>query len=212
MKKVIILFDIDGTIFDAKKFFNDFYEKIAQRFSLNNKDVADLKVLYQNIKEKKGFFDPQTFLIEVSSRYAIKLGALEKLLWIESNFQQYLLIDEKYFKKVQEKAIIGIFSKGEINFQKKKIELLKDFIGPQHMHIFENKIEKISEVLEKYKGYKIFVVDDNEKILQSFKKLDNKIFTILIGSETVTTSNFVDVKIENVNVLINSELAILGLN
>jgi len=38
----------------------------------------------------------------------------------EKSFKECLLIDENFLKQIQEKAVIGIFSKGEIIFRKRK--------------------------------------------------------------------------------------------
>ena len=168
--------------------------------------MENLKELYQQVKDEEGFFDPQTFLNKVSDHYSIEIKELRELLWDESDFQQYLLVDKDSFRKIRDNMIIGIFSRGEINFQKKKIELLKDFIDSEHIHVFKNKSENIGEVLEKYKYYRIYVVDDSEYILEGFKKADKDIFTILVSKEPLIANEFVDAKITNAKDLINSRL------
>ena len=195
MKQTIVFFDIDGVIFDAQKFSTAFYEKFLQKNNLGEEETEKLQDLYGQVKNEKGFFDPQIFLAKIASQYSIVKKDLEKLWWDEESFQKCLLIDENLLEKIREKATVGIFSKGEINFQKKKIEKFNSLINPQDIYIFEDKIVKISEVLAKYQNYKIFVVDDNQKVLEGFKQMDSLVFTVLVQKEK---SENKDVKIDAV--------------
>jgi phosphoglycolate phosphatase-like HAD superfamily hydrolase len=199
MSQAIVFFDIDGVIFDAKKFFISFYEKFAHVNNLTNEQTEKLKELYGEVKKEKGFFDPQVFLAKILSQYSIAKEDLERLWWDEKSFRECLLVDEDFLKQIQEKAIIGIFSKGEINFQKKKIEKFASFFKSQDIYIFEDKIVKINEVLAKYKNYQIYVVDDNVDVLESFKQIDNLVYTVLIREEqTESSNNKTDSVIDNV--------------
>lgn len=198
MRRTIVFFDIDGVIFDARRFFTSFCEKFTQENNLNKEEAEKLQNLYREVKKEKDFFDPQVFLAKISSQYSVAKKDLEKLWWDEESFQKCLLIDENFLKKIQEKAIIGIFSKGEINFQKKKIEKFNNLLNLQDIYIFEDKIVKINEVLAQYKDYKIYIVDDDPKVLESFKQTNNLVFTILVKKgKTEITNSKIDAVIEN---------------
>jgi phosphoglycolate phosphatase-like HAD superfamily hydrolase len=199
MRQTIVFFDIDGVIFDAQKFFTDFCDKFVQTNNLDKKELEKLRNLYEEVKEEKDFFDPEVFLAKIISQDSITKEDLESLWWDEESFRECLLIDENFLKQIQEKAVVGIFSKGEINFQKKKIERFNSLINPEDIYIFEDKIVKISKVLARYRDYKIYVVDDNQKVLESFKQIDNLIFTILIKKgQAGIVNNDIDVVIESV--------------
>src|ERR1035437_4250549 len=199
MKQTIVFFDIDGVIFDAQKFFTDFCEEFVQKNNLNKEEIFRLQNLYGEVKQEKGFFDPQAFLTRISIQYSVAKENLEKLWWDEQSFQKCLLIDENFLKQIQEKAIIGIFSKGEIYFQKKKIEKFNNIINSQDIYIFEDKIVKTNEVLVKYKDCKIYMVDDNKGVLESFKNADNTVFTVLVDrKKTEIATKNVDAVTENV--------------
>jgi len=198
MQQTIVFFDIDGVIFDASKFLSIFCEKFAQENKLKTEEAKKLKDLYEEVKKEKGFFDPQVFLDKISSKYSIAKENLDKLWWSEEAFLKCLLISENFLKEIQKKTVIGIFSKGEINFQKKKIEKFSSLINPQNIYIFEDKILKINEVLEKYKDHKIYIVDDDQKVLENFKQVDNLVFTILVKRESAKISDKIDAVIGNV--------------
>ena len=200
MKQTIILFDIDGVLFDASKFLSVFCEKISKEDNLGI-ETGKLESLYQEVKNEKGFFDPQIFLDKISSKYSIEKDVLENIWWSEESFAKCLLISETSLKEIQKKALIGIFSKGEINFQKKKIEKFMSMIN--NIHIFEDKIIRINEVLSGYKDYKIYVVDDSLMVLESFKKADYLVSTILVRKEkSAVVNNEVDIVIEGVSEIV----------
>ncbi|MBI2031191.1 MAG: hypothetical protein HYT08_01115 [Candidatus Levybacteria bacterium] len=79
-------------------------------------------------------------------------------------------------------ATLGIFSEGDIEFQKNKLlktgvkkHFLKEFI-----HIAEKKEEVLKKILKKYKNNKIFLVDDKLSILHLAKNISSSIFTIWV--------------------------------
>jgi hypothetical protein len=199
MKKTIIFLDIDGVIFDSSKFLSVFCEKISQENNLGE-ETEKLERLYQEVKREEGFFDPQMFLDKISSKYLIAKEILEKSWWSEESFSKCLLIDENFFKEVRKIALIGIFSKGEINFQKKKIEKFMNFINADDVHIFEDKIIKINEILAKYNDSNIYVVDDDLRVLENFKKANRLVFTILVKKEkAITVNDNIDIAMDNVS-------------
>lgn len=112
----------------------------------------------------------------------------------------YTLFDTAFFKhsglsehKIYEEVMLvldnlnsfvtlGIFSKGEIEFQKTKLEKtgMAKFFKKENIHIFDDKDTNLIQVLNKYKGYKIFLIDDKLGILYSAKTYSNQIFTIWV--------------------------------
>lgn len=198
MKKRIVFFDIDGVIFDGRQFLDDFCAKLSEKLNLGQKENAELISLYQETKKEKGFFDPQVFLTKILAKFPITREDLENLWWDNASFQNHLLVNENFIRKLVEKITIGIFSKGEINFQKNKLENFQDIINLENVYIFENKIIKIEEVLGKYKDYEIYVVDDNQTVLENFKKINNSVITVLIGSEPTVKENFIDFKLSSI--------------
>jgi len=79
-------------------------------------------------------------------------------------------------------ATLGIFSKGETQFQKTKLEktgILKHF-REENINIFIDKDVNLIQVIEKYKDSRIFFVDDKLEILYSAKKHAKQVFTIWV--------------------------------
>lgn len=102
----------------------------------------------------------------------------------ESNFQSYEAYEEVKGILMRLKTVVrlGIFSKGETQFQKTKLEkigMLK-FFEENDIHIFDDKDANLMNVLEKYKDSKLILVDDKLGILRSAKKHLPQIITVWV--------------------------------
>lgn len=122
-KKPIVLFDIDYTLFDTRKF-----------------------------KDSK---------LQDYSIYGEVMGVLDEL----SNL-----------------ADLGIFSKGEIEFQKTKLKktgMIK-FFQEHNIHVFDDKDASLIDILDKYRKSKLFLVDDKLETLYSAKKHMPQVITVWV--------------------------------
>jgi len=102
----------------------------------------------------------------------------------ESKLQSYEAYEEVKEILTQLKAIasLGIFSKGEMQFQKTKLSktgMLK-FFKENDIHIFDDKDVNLMDVLEKYKNSKVILVDDKLGILYSARKHLPQIITVWV--------------------------------
>lgn len=92
----------------------------------------------------------------------------------DSQLQDYNIYDEVMGVLMQLSGLanLGIFSKGENEFQKiklKKTGMMK-FFKQNDVHIFGDKDANLIGVLGKYKNSKLFLVDDKLGVLYSAKK------------------------------------------
>lgn len=112
----------------------------------------------------------------------------------------YTLFDTDYFKKsslikhkiyeevrdVLEKlskiAVLGIFSEGDLEFQRKKLNQTEiiDYFEKESVHIVLNKLSEFKNVLKKYEKRITFFVDDKLSILHDAKKIFPRVFTIWV--------------------------------
>ena len=80
------------------------------------------------------------------------------------------------------KARLGIFSEGELDFQKTKLlktDILKHFLE-ENIHIVANKDATMREVLKRYKDETVFLVDDKLPVLHAAKEIMGTVKTIWI--------------------------------
>lgn len=79
-------------------------------------------------------------------------------------------------------AILGIFSEGDIELQRRKLikTNINKYFEKDHTHIVLRKFDELKRVLKNYEERQIFFVDDKLKILYDAKKLSSDIFTIWV--------------------------------
>ena len=99
-----------------------------------------------------------------------------------ATFQLYKEVLET-FSQLKEVADFGIFSEGDIAFQKRKMREtnIENYFLKEHIHIVEKKNEKIKQILELYtdKG-RLYFVDDKLSVLHLAKSYEPSVFTIWV--------------------------------
>lgn len=201
MKKVI-LFDIDYTLFDTKRFIKASISLIGDMVGSQNKEEFfknNEKILFAS-KNSLGSVDPTLYIKNLVSEYkAIDSDVLHDLFFNPQTLEKYLypeVIDLFKTLSRREDVIIGIFSTGEATFQHAKIGALRVYIDPMHIHIHENKKEHISSLFKDTEDT-LYVVDDRFDVLEAIKKENSQVTTIGVKlsayshSENIPESSFI---------------------
>ncbi|MDP2586100.1 MAG: hypothetical protein Q8P29_04445 [Candidatus Levybacteria bacterium] len=149
-----------------------------------------------------------------SNRRPIALFDIDYTLFDTAFFKQSGLSKHKAYGEVEQVlknlsdfVTLGIFSKGETQFQKTKLEKtgMTKFFKEEHVHIFDDKDINLIQVLNKYKNSKIFLIDDKLTILYSAKMYLKEIFTVWVkrgvyAENQKAIPNFVpDAEVENLS-------------
>lgn len=201
MKNKIILFDIDGTLFDSNSFLNDFCREASNQFSLRQTDSEEIKNIYAESK-KDDYFRPSDFLKKLSIKFTlIDPDLVKKIFWNVDLFVKNVYKDTSVIENLANFAVIGIFSKGDVKFQKQKIFSFKQFLDDDNIYIFPNKIGKTGEVFGKYNDFEIYFVDNEEDVLLSVKSLFTGVSAILIDRENRYQNKSGLIKIKDLNEL-----------
>lgn len=187
----VILFDIDYTLFDMKKYREYFFEEIRKALLYENRNEFNHLAMkaYKNAWDKEKLFVINTFLIELAKVIGkeIDVENLEKLSCAENVLKESLFEDaEKVLEELGGKGFkLGIFSRGKEWFQTKKIASIAYFFGSEHIHISIEKAEKIEETISQYKDDNLYLVDDVLWILEKAKSINPNVFTIWIRQGNV---------------------------
>lgn len=128
----------------------------------------------------------------------------------ESNLINYALYSgiATLLRDLSKIAVLGIFSQGEVDFQKKKLKktgIDKHFID-EYINIVESKIDTIETVIDRYKNYEIFLIDDRIDNLEMAKRHRGDIKTVWVkrGPFAAEDSEFVpDKSIDDLRKLLN---------
>jgi phosphoglycolate phosphatase-like HAD superfamily hydrolase len=103
----------------------------------------------------------------------------------KSNLIKFSLYNEvrETFDKLKDVAEFGIFSEGNISFQKRKLKEtnVEEYFLSEHIHIFENKNDMIEKILDRYETKSdVFFVDDKLSVLHLAKQYKPSVFTIWV--------------------------------
>ncbi len=181
MNDKIILFDIDGTIFNDSFFIDEFYKNLVKAFGLTDQNIKKIKSIYEDSKKENGYFLPSSFLNKITQQFpSIDKNKLQKIFWNIDLFNKSVYKDTEIIKSMGNLVVIGIFSKGDREFQNYKLSFIRDLLDTEDTYIFTNKIDKLPQVLGNYPDYKIYLVDDDIDVLIKAKELDPDIFAILV--------------------------------
>lgn len=156
--------------------------------------------------------------MKLSNKKPIVLFDIDYTLFDTAFFKQSRLLKHKAYGEVEQVlkdlsgfVTLGIFSKGEEQFQKTKLEKtgMAKFFKEENVHIFDDKDMNLIKIIDKYKDLKIFIVDDKLEILYSAKMYLNQIFTIWVkrgwyAENQKPISGFIpDATVANLNEIVN---------
>lgn len=185
-KDKVILFDIDYTLFDVRRFRYRLYRLIGDLLNYNPVKLRLIgKGIFEQVRFETGYFQPEMFISRLLKALNRKEDeqAVIKAVFDESNFPADLFYIEskEVLQKLSNGFLIGIFSRGYDLLQRAKLATIKHLLDKEHIHITLNKEKSLPELLQKYKGKKrLYLVDDALNVLYQAKKLDKNIFTIWV--------------------------------
>lgn len=178
MSNKIIFFDIDQTLFNSNGLMSSFFEELRAKYNFTDNQIQQVESVYEKSKNGTGCFSPSVFLKEINNQFP-KLSNNLDYFFKSENIKKYIFDDSKILFDLKD-IEVGIFSKGEYDYQKLKIHKFLNVINKDNLYIFVNKEEKIPEVFSKYLNKKVYLVDDNQNVLLKAKGYNKNIITVLI--------------------------------
>lgn len=182
----VALFDIDYTLFDSKKYREKIFKNLSDKLGYKDSEffLKKIEETYYSSKEK-GSFIPAQFVNRLVKDFDLSCSVkeLEDILWRKEIFVECLYKEAEDVLRLLSKnknIKIGIFSGGHDIFQRRKIEAVKDFFDEEHIHVFMQKGQELKKIIGKYKGKKLYYIDDILELLEKAKKINEEITTIWI--------------------------------
>ena len=127
----ILLFDIDGTLFDAEKFGKLTREEFLRILNIDEENLMRTIADYYSSLEASTDYNPREITVFMGEKYNIDPKLLDKLFWEEDKHYQESLFPEtlSVLQQLSEKKTLGIFSQGLEDFQLHKLEAsgIRDF-------------------------------------------------------------------------------------
>jgi len=187
MKNKVVLFDIDYTLFNAKKYREKFTEKLAKALRYTGSDFnKHADSAYKEHRETHAYFDPVIFAQTLSRKLSLLVDAeeLKQIILSEKILEESLYDDTiRVLSRLAEykELTLGIFSAGLLHVQEPKIKQIRHFLHEDHIHIYEfRKQHALPQLMEKYKKDFVIIVDDIQEVLHIAKQNKPDVHTVLI--------------------------------
>lgn len=191
-----ILFDIDHTLFDSDKYREICFSVLGER--LKQKDRETFMALAEQEYKKvrlQGTFKPREFVIQIMSELGISgdIDNLSELFFDEQYIDEACYPDvfgvvESLSKKPL--TTLGILSFGPDALQRKKIRSINHLLHGEFIFINElDKLRDIPLILERYKGDRLYVIDDVKAVLREFKSIHPTTVTVWIQRDPLKTDD-----------------------
>lgn len=159
--------------------------------------VGPSTTVFKNILSNVRYYTKITEVIEKKDRKKEENKALDKRKIVLFDID-YTLFDTKAFKDSNLKtfsvysevidalgeigayAKLGIFSEGEEEFQKAKLlqTTIDSHFHSSNVHVVAKKSETIDNILDSYKDFTLFLIDDKLEVLYLAKKNHPQVYTI----------------------------------
>lgn len=188
MKK-IILFDIDYTLFNTDLFRDLTYPQL--RNILEQEDTPQYHAVIKEVERsliKEGGYEPVAFATLLSEVLKIpaKRNEIEQLFYSKELYEQCLYPDVTFVIQQLSKSEdvqLGIVSKGEQTFQKRKIEALRLYFIEKNIFISEDKNSEIQKMKDAYRNNQAIIIDDSQVFLHEVQETWDQAYTVLMERE-----------------------------
>ena len=161
----LVLFDIDGTLFDADLFGKQIRAEFMKILGATEDDLIRTIADYYAALEHYSDFNPREITDFVSKRYEVDKALLDEVFWGEDVIYKESLYKETLdvLKKISRGKTLGIFSQGNQELQERKLTaagIIKYF---DENYIFVHP-RKLSDAAIEVLPRDATVVDDNHDV------------------------------------------------
>jgi len=141
-----ILFDLDGTLFDVKKLFNEYLKpELAQVLNVSYPDFDEVSNGYWKSQEQQHIFNVDDYLAYLVYKYRVTPESLKPTFAKVAHYQQciYPEVSETLTYLKTKNWQLGIFSEGDAEFQRQKLTAsgLMSWFEPELVFITLQKTE-----------------------------------------------------------------------
>lgn len=138
-----ILFDIDGTLFDSRKFLRSVWDSYCSNFNIPVLKLREtIDTYYLGLENRTGF-NPKDLIGAISKRFNVDRNDIWKIFWDNKNlYEDAIFFDTADALSFARKNFkVGIFSQGFFDFQKHKLEMMGvlDYFNPELLFVTTDK-------------------------------------------------------------------------
>ncbi|OGH15932.1 MAG: hypothetical protein A3C30_03790 [Candidatus Levybacteria bacterium RIFCSPHIGHO2_02_FULL_40_18] len=168
----LILFDIDGVIFDPEKFGKLIRTKFVKILGISEEELISANADYYSKLSERTDFDPRGITAYLSDRFGKDVAPLDRVFWEDTDIYKNSLYPEarEVLEKLKGEKILGIFSQGNRDLQNRKLDAaeLRDYFSPEYIFIHKRKLS--DEAIELLPREATFIDNKHDvvEVLQKF--------------------------------------------
>ncbi len=173
----LILFDIDGTMFNPQRFGQLIRSEFVKILSIEEEELIRANADYYSKLEVSTDFEPRDIVTYISGRFNIGREALDNVFWGDDKIYKESFFPEVHevLKTLAESHTLGIFSQGNDELQARKLEAggVRRYFSDEYIFIHSRKLT--DEVLEKIPQNST-VIDDNHEVIKRIASITTPIW------------------------------------
>ncbi len=119
----VILFDIDGTLFDSKKFGELIRAEFMQILGVTEEELIRANADYYSRLETTADFNPHDISSHLAQAFGGSQEDLERVFWENESIYKDAVYEDVLdsLKKASKENILGVFSQGNPQLQERKL-------------------------------------------------------------------------------------------
>lgn len=171
MEKQLILLDFDKTLFDIRTFFEDhLFPALEREFKLSRETFEDISKEYRETLSKSTQFNPSGWIEIAKRHFEIDVQRYLDILYTPEFFSASVYHEViPTLTELSHDHVLGIYSEGVEEWQRKKIELsgLFNYFDQSLVTIKE---DKVSDLVIDNIPVGAIVVDDKIEVIAALKR------------------------------------------
>lgn len=170
MLENILLFDIDKTIFNTEACGKRIIEKVGKALQITTDETERVINNYKRKLETTTDFNPDDFIKEASKEIGVDSSLVNQAVFLPDNFVLYPETVEILEILKKRGNLLGVYSEGVLEWQKKKIVLtdLINYFDPSLLIIERRKLSQ--ETISRLPS-RATIVDDKKEVIETLKRL-----------------------------------------
>ncbi len=140
----LILFDIDGTLFDPKLFGQQIRAEFIKILNIEEDELISANADYYANLETSTDFNPRDIVSFLSARYGVGKEPLDRIFWENTEIykESFYPEVEEVLKKLSKNHTLGIFSQGNPDLQIRKLVAggVRKYFKDEYMLIYTRKM------------------------------------------------------------------------
>lgn len=170
----LVLFDIDGVLFDTERFGKLLRAKFVKILGILEEELISANADYYSKLSERTDFDPREITAYLSERFGKDVTTLDHVFWKEEDLYQESLFPEtlEVLEKLKGQKTLGVFSQGNEELQNRKLDAarLRDYFSSEYVFIHKRKLS--DEAIELLPREATFVDNKHDVVLALQKFVD----------------------------------------